>query len=161
MKHSFTQTERAEHCVLPLEQAVYRATKDQRGSTGAICEIHGLKYNTVAHQLNPDHDSHTLSPQLIEIVLSHTKDTRILDSICAAHGGVGWFLLPQPDELNALQHNLSEVSQSTADLFKTTLASIADDEITADELASIRKDCHMAHAAIQALLQAAEAKALD
>lgn len=42
----FTASERADKCVLSLEQAIYQTTKRERGLVGAICSIYGLNYNT-------------------------------------------------------------------------------------------------------------------
>ena len=43
----FTASERADKCVLSLEQAIYQTTKRERGLVGAICSIYGLDYNTI------------------------------------------------------------------------------------------------------------------
>ena len=40
----FTASERADKCVLSLEQAIYQTTKRERGLVGAICSIYGLNY---------------------------------------------------------------------------------------------------------------------
>ena len=46
----FTASERADKCVLSLEQAIYQTTKRERGLVGAICSIYGLNYNTASIQ---------------------------------------------------------------------------------------------------------------
>ena len=87
----FTASERADKCVLSLEQAIYQTTKRERGLVGAICSIYGLNYNTVSAQINPNNDSHTLSPDIIEYVLTHAENkTLIMDAICCAHGNAGF-----------------------------------------------------------------------
>ena len=48
----FTASERADKCVLSLEQASYQTTKRERGLVGAICSIYGLNYNTVSALIN-------------------------------------------------------------------------------------------------------------
>ena len=44
-------------------------TASERGLVGAICSIYGLNYNTVSAQINPNNDSHALSPDTIEYAL--------------------------------------------------------------------------------------------
>ena len=91
----FTASERADKCVLSLEQAIYQTTKRERGLVGAICSIYGLNYNTVSAQINPNNDSHTLSPDIIEYVLEHAKDSSlILNAVCCAHGNSNQAELP-------------------------------------------------------------------
>ena len=77
----FTASERADKCVLSLEQAIYQTTKRERGLVGAICSIYGLNYNTVSAQINPNNDSHTLSPDIIEYV-PYTRTKQIIGYGC-------------------------------------------------------------------------------
>ena len=84
-------------CVLPLKQAVYQACKKEHGTIAAIAATFGCNPHTLSLQINPNRDGHTLPTETIEMVIDYTKDTGILDSICAAHGNAGWFLLPDDD----------------------------------------------------------------
>ena len=79
----FTASERADKCVLSLEQAIYQTTKRERGLVGAICSIYGLNYNTVSAQINPNNDSHTLSPDTIEYVLTHAQNKSLIMDVKA------------------------------------------------------------------------------
>ena len=87
-KQKYTAAERAEKCALDLEAAVYQAAMKPRGTLGSICETFGLNYNTAALQVNPKRTSHTLSPSLIEQVLSATQSLWMLSAALMAtlHG---------------------------------------------------------------------------
>nr|WP_315043262.1 phage regulatory CII family protein [uncultured Moraxella sp.] len=148
---SFTQSQRATKCVLPLKQAVYQACKAKRGVLGEIAEIYGINYNTLALQINPNRDCHTLTPETIELVLEHTKDTRILDAICHAHGGVAWFELPNGDNGEMIS-DIAELGQKFVDMNKTTLEAIADNTITVDEYKAMQKVGFALIAQIQKIL---------
>ena len=136
---TYTQQQRAERCVLSLEQAVYQTTKRERGLVGAICSIYGLNYNTVSAQINPNNDSHTLSPDIIEYVLTHAKDkSLIMDAICCAHTNAGWFELPNTND-GEIVGDIVELGQRFVDLNSTALTAIADSRITDDEYKALQK----------------------
>ena len=137
----FTSAQRAEHCVLSLEQAVYHACKKERGMLGRISEIYGVNYNTLALQVNPNRSSHTLAPETIELVLEHTQSSLIMDAICCAHGSAGWFLLPDPDTQCDEMMDLALLGQKFADLNSTAIDAYADKIIEPDENARIQRDC--------------------
>lgn len=135
----FTASERADKCVLSLEQAIYQTTKRERGLVGAICSIYGLNYNTVSAQINPNNDSHTLSPDIIEYVLTHAQNkSLVMDAICCAHGNAAWFELPTADDGEMID-DIVELGQKFVDMNSTTLAAIADKRITADEYKAMQK----------------------
>ena len=135
----FTASERADKCVLSLEQAIYQTTKRERGLVGAICSIYGLNYNTVSAQINPNNDSHTLSPDTIEYVLTHAQNkSLIMDAICCAHGNAAWFELPTADDGEMID-DIVELGQKFVDMNSTTLAAIADKRITGDEYKAMQK----------------------
>ena len=153
----FTASERADKCVLSLEQAVYQTTKRERGLVGAICSIYGLNYNTVSAQINPNNDSHTLSPDTIEYVLTHATDkTLIMDAFCCAHGNAGWFELPSADNQSEYMQKLGELGQRFGDMVNTAVNAHADAIITPDEFAELQKVYQSLIGTAQALIKSAE-----
>lgn len=134
-------TDRATRCLLPLDVALFRACKDRRGAVGAIAEIYGLNANTLALKINPDRDTHNLNPSDIEAITSYTKDPRIMDSMCAAHGNAAWFELPDFSQhayadLFAL---FGELSSRMGELGKSLFAALSDGRIDSDELAELQR----------------------
>ena len=153
----FTASERADKCVLSLEQAIYQTTKRERGLVGAICSIYGLNYNTVSAQINPNNDSHTLSPDTIEYVLTHAQNkSLIMDAICCAHGNAAWFELPECED-GEMFDDIAELMKRFADMNNTTLAAIADQKVTNDESRAMKKVGYALIAQIQKVILTAEA----
>ena len=153
----FTASERADKCVLSLEQAIYQTTKRERGLVGAICSIYGLNYNTVSAQINPNNDSHTLSPDIIEYVLTHAQNkSLIMDAICCAHGNSAWFELPECED-GEMFDDIAELMKRFADMNNTTLAAIADQKVTNDESRAMKKVGYALIAQIQKVILTAEA----
>lgn len=153
----YTSAQRVERCVLSLEQAVYHACKKERGTLGKISEIYGVNYNTLALQINPNRDCHTLSPDTIELVLEHTQSPRIMDAICCAHGNAGWFLLPDTDDGTGDMADLADMSKRFADLNSATLLAYQDAVINTDEYAEMQKVGHALLRQIQTVLNNAKA----
>lgn len=153
----YTAKQRADKCVLPLDLAVYQTTKRERGLVGAICSIYGLNYNTVSAQLNPNNDSHTLSPDTIEYVLTHAQNkSLIMDAICCAHGNAAWFELPECED-GEMFDDIAELMKRFADMNNTTLAAIADQKVTNDESRAMKKVGYALIAQIQKVILTAEA----
>ena len=153
----FTASERADKCVLSLEQAIYQTAKRERGLVGAICSIYGLNYNTVSAQLNPNNDSHTLSPDIIEYVLTHAQNkSLIMDAICCAHGNAAWFELPECED-GEIFDDIAELMKRFADMNNTTLAAVADKKVTNDESRAMKKVGYALIAQIQKVILTAEA----
>lgn len=153
----FTQQQRVDKCVLSLEQAVYQTTKRERGLVGAICSIYGLNYNTVSAQINPNNDSHTLSPDIIEYVLEYAKDpSLILNAVCCAHGSAAWFELP-PSESGEMFSDITELMQRFGHMHNTILEAIADKRVTNDELKALKKDGLALIGQVQKTIATAEA----
>ena len=153
----FTASERADKCVLSLEQAIYQTTKRERGLVGAICSIYGLNYNTVSAQINPNNDSHTLSPDIIEYVLTHAQNkSLIMDAICCAHGNAAWFELPECED-GEMFDDIAELMKRFAEMNNTTLAAIADQKVTNDESRAMKKVGYALIAQIQKVILTAEA----
>lgn len=135
----YTAKQRADKCVLSLEQAIYQTTKRERGLVGAICSIYGLNYNTVSAQINPNNDSHTLSPDIIEYVLTHAQNkSLVMDAICCAHGNAAWFELPDVKD-GEMFGDIAELMQRFGDMHNTTLQAVADSRVTDDEYKAMQK----------------------
>ena len=149
----FTSAQRAEHCVLDLEAAIYQAAMKPRGTLGGICETFGLTYNTAVLQVNPKRTCHTLSPILIEQVLSATQSSLIMDAICCAHGSAGWFLMPDADNQCDEMFDIAMLGQKFADLNSTALDAYADKVIEPDEYARMQKDGQALLRHIQTILE--------
>lgn len=153
----YTAKQRADKCVLPLDLAVYQTTKRERGLVHFICGKYGLNYNTVSAQINPNNDSHTLSPDIIEYVLAEAKDSSlIMDAFCCAHGNAGWFELPTAADGEMID-GIVELGQKFVDMNSTTLAAIADRRITADEYKAMQKVGLALIGQIQKILATAQA----
>lgn len=138
----FTQSQRVQRCTLALDQAVYQACKRKRGSLGQIAEIYGVNYNTLALQVNPNRDCHTLAPDTIELVLEHTQSNLIMDAICAAHGNAGWYLLPDSNDTNSAMADIAELGKKFAELNAATLLAYQDNIIDIDEFDELQKVGH-------------------
>lgn len=151
--YSFTAAQRAERCVLSLEQAVYQACKSDRGALGKIAGIYGVNYNTLALQVNPNRACHTLAPDTIELVLEHTQSSLIMDAVCCAHGNAGWFLLPDADNQCDEMIDIAMLGQKFADLNSTALDAYADKVIEPDEYARMQKDGQALLRHIQTILE--------
>ena len=153
----YTAKQRADKCVLPLDLAVYQTTKRERGLVHFICGKYGLNYNTVSAQINPNNDSHTLSPDTIEYVLTHAQNkSLIMDAICCAHGNAAWFELPTADD-GEMFDDIAELMKRFADMNNTTLAAIADQKVTNDESRAMKKVGYALIAQIQKVILTAEA----
>ena len=144
-------------CVLPLKQAVYQACKKEHGTIAAIAATFGCNPHTLSLQINPNRDGHTLPPETIEMVIDYTKDTGILDSICAAHGNAGWFLLPDDDTNDQTEYmkNLGELGQKFGEMLNTAVNAHADAVITPAEYDEIAKVSNALMATIKALTESA------
>lgn len=154
-KPKYTAAQRAENCVLDLEAAVYQAAMKPRGTLGSICETFGLTYNTAVLQVNPKRTCHTLSPMLIEQVLSATQSPLIMDAICCAHGNAAWFLLPSDDDQCDEMTDIALLGQKFADLNSTSLDAYADKIIEPDEFAEIQRDAQALQRQIQTIVEKA------
>lgn len=129
--------------ILPLEVALYRACKDRHGSMSAIAETHGFSRDHFINQLDPNKTNCHVHPEAIEAITGYTKDPRILDSMCAAHGNAAWFELPALDELDQCDFYkaMGQCGIELGDLSKTICLSISDAHISLIENATIKKEC--------------------
>ena len=147
--------------ILPLEVALYRACKDRHGSMSAIAETHGFSRDHFINQLDPNKTNCHVHPEAIGAITGYTKDPRILDSMCAAHGNAAWFELPDMDALarHDFMFDLGATCNEVGHLSKTVCESLYDDRITELEAAQIEKDCMNLIRAVLHLRAMAKAKA--
>ncbi|MFX6888094.1 phage regulatory CII family protein, partial [Acinetobacter baumannii] len=74
-----------------------------------------------------------------EAILDETKDSRIMDSVCAIHGNAAWFELPKTENLNTADFvmKIGKLAQEQGDLSQSVAKAIGDGCISEDELAVI------------------------
>lgn len=157
--------DRAKKCLIGLEAAVYRAATDVRGTIGAIAEKHGFNANTLALKINPNREGHNVNLRELEAILGHTRDPRIMDAICAAHGAAGWYPLPESDLSNdqacEFFESFGELSGRVGELGKSLFKSLADGRIDDDEYNELQKVLMQINTAGAALIAAADKKRKD
>lgn len=131
----------AEHAVLPLEVALYRACKDKHGSKAAIAEINGFNSMTFSKAVDVNNDQFHVKPEHIEAIVSYTKDIRILQSVAAAHGSAVVYELSEDFSIqdNSFLANIGMVSNKVGALFNGLSESLKDGFISDLEIAMIDK----------------------
>lgn len=139
--------ERRERAVMPLELALKAAVSNSDKDDcmmAVIAEKNGFNINTFRSSINPTTPTHKPNIYHLEAILSETKDTRIMDSICAIHGNAAWFVLPKVDVLSNSDFifKVGKLAHENGDLVQSIVAAINDNVITADELAVIRKESY-------------------
>ena len=151
----------AEHAVLPLDVALYRACKDRHGSKAAIAEINGFNSMVFSKCVDINNEQYHLKPEHIEAIVSYTKDIRILESLATAHGNVVFYEIPErianSKNFNFLA-NIGSVSKKVGVLFDGLSGSLEDDVITDIELAMLEKHCQQLIGAISQLKNLAREK---
>ena len=151
----------AEHAVLPLDVALYRACKDRHGSKAAIAEINGFNSMVFSKCVDINNEQYHLKPEHIEAIVSYTKDIRILESLAAAHGNVVFYEIPEQicnsKNFNFLA-NIGSVSKKVGELFDGLSQSLEDGVITNVELAMLEKHSQELIAAISQLKNLAREK---
>lgn len=139
-----TNTQRRECTVMSLtmalKAAVYRPHDDSL--MAVIAEKNGFNINTFRSSLNPTTPTHKANIFHLEAVLSETKDSRIMDSICAIHGNAGWYELPNIDDLNTSDFlkKIGSLAKEQGDLAQSIAEAISDNRISHDEHSVIQKD---------------------
>ncbi len=156
-----TDTERAAKCLLSLQQALYHATRDNRGSVGAIADIYGINASTLHLKVNPNRETHHCNPEDIERILSYTRDPRIMDAICAAHGRAVWYELPDIGNRSGTElfAGFGDVSERVGMLGKRLFEAVQDGCIDADELDALTRASMELQSATAALIEMARRKA--
>jgi len=153
----FTQSQRAERCVLDLATACYQASLV--GGQGAIAGQCGFNQSSFAARCNPNRKDKHLYPHHVEAIVGFTKDPRIMDAICAAHGGVGWFPLPDPNcGAGEIMQSIGDMGQDFGSLMQTCMEALADGRISSDELSQLQKSGNQLISAVQGALEQARIK---
>ncbi len=152
--------ERREKTVMSLEQAlkaaVYRPGDEYL--MAQIAEKNGWNINTFRSSINPTTPTHKANIYHFEAILDETKDSRIMDSVCAIHGNAAWFELPKTENLNTADFvmKIGKLAQEQGDLSQSVAKAIGDGCISADELAVIRKDAFELIRVVSTILAMAE-----
>jgi|GEM_PF-467625 len=138
---AFLSNYAAEHAVLPLDVALYRACKDRHGSKAAIAEINGFNAMTFSKAVDVNNDQFNLKPEHIEAIASYTKDIRILQSLASAYDNVAIYQYPDVEKVNNFNFlsNIGEVSNKVGELFNGLSESLKDHVISDVEMAMIEK----------------------
>lgn len=152
--------ERREKTVMSLEQAlkaaVYRPGDEYL--MAQIAEKNGWNINTFRSSINPTTPTHKANIYHFEAILDETKDSRIMDSVCAIHGNAAWFELPKTENLNTTDFvmKIGKLAQEQGDLSQSVAKAIGDGCISEDELAVIRKDAFELIRVVSTILAMAE-----
>jgi len=125
---------------LTLGQACYQAVHDYKGGVKAVAAVHGRNSSTLQNKLNPTQGTHRLNDEDIAEILSVTRDPRILDAACAAHGGAIWLDLSRVAGAAtdmAMLDNITELVQRVGDLSGKVNQSLADGRVDQKELVEL------------------------
>lgn len=160
-KPLFMSNAAASLAVLQLEVALYRACKDRHGSMSAIAEMHGFSRDHFINQLDPNKPNCHVSPEAIEAIVAYTKDPRILDSVCVAHGNAAWFELPDLAALDQCDFYqiMGKCGIELGEMSKTICDAISDGRISSIENAMIKKECMDVIRVAAQIMAMADAKA--
>lgn len=127
--------ERAEHCLLTLEWAVYHAAHDYEGGPAAIAGTHGLVPSTLGNKVNPRCHTHVVNLKDLEVVCLSTQDHRILRTVCSWFNA-GFYLMPNvAGGGEALFARGADLAREFSELMASVQASMQDGHVTADEVA--------------------------
>lgn len=127
------------------QMAVYHAVHSYKGGLPVVAAMMGNhpSPDTLRKKLDPDQDGHHLRLDEAVEILRITKDTRILDALCAEVGAV-WFI---PETVPAAPADLDVLHSSTA-LMKRAVQLISELECALrdgdiDETERARLDKHI------------------
>lgn len=130
--------------VLPLSLALRAAVyaKDDQSLISRIAEKNCWNLTTFRNSLCPTTTTHKANIHHFEAVLNETRDSGIMDSVCAIHGNAAWFELPQLENLSKSDFimKIGKLAQEQGDLSLSIANAIGDGVISSDELAVIQKD---------------------
>ncbi|MDN5630129.1 MAG: Rha family transcriptional regulator [Acinetobacter sp.] len=130
--------------VLPLSLALRAAVyaKDDQSLISRIAEKNCWNLTTFRNSLCPTTTTHKANIHHFEAVLNETRDSGIMDSVCAIHGNAAWFELPKPEYLNTSDFvmKIGKLAREQGDLSQSIATAIGDRVISEDELAVIQKD---------------------
>ena len=130
--------------VLPLSLALRAAVyaKDDQSLISRIAEKNCWNLTTFRNSLCPTTTTHKANIHHFEAVLNETRDSGIMDSVCAIHGNAAWFELPLLENLSKSDFimKIGKLAQEQGDLSLSIANAIGDGVISSDELAVIQKD---------------------
>ncbi|MDH0655926.1 Rha family transcriptional regulator [Acinetobacter johnsonii] len=130
--------------VLPLSLALRAAVyaKDDQSLISRIAEKNCWNLTTFRNSLCPTTTTHKANIHHFEAVLNETRDSGIMDSVCAIHGNAAWFELPLLENLGKADFimKIGKLAQEQGDLSLSIANAIGDGVISSDELAVIQKD---------------------
>lgn len=127
--------ERAEHCLLSLDYAVYHAVHDFPGGVGAVAGANGLNPATLQNKVNPNLESHVVNLNDLRAIIATTQDPRILRTICSMYNA-SYFFLPdvECDGEGTLFAQGAELARECGELMQSVQDSLQDGRITDDEI---------------------------
>lgn len=121
--------------VLPLSMALRAAiySDGDQSLISYIAEKNCWNLTTFRNSLCPTTTTHKANIYHLEAVLAETRDSGIMDSICAIHGNAGWFEFPQIkenfDHANYLS-KIGELAQEQGALAQSIAIAVSDGVIT-------------------------------
>lgn len=124
--------------ILPLSMALRSAvySNSDQSLISLIAEKNCWNITTFRNSLCPTTTTHKANIYHLEAVLAETRDSGIMDSICAIHGNAGWFEFPKVDddfnETNYLK-KIGELAQEQGALAQSIANAVVDGHITKNE----------------------------
>lgn len=148
--------QRAEHCLLTLDMAVYHAAHDYAGGPAAIAVQHGLSPATLQNKINPNLQSHQVNLRDLQAICVSTQDPRILRTICSWYHA-GYFILPDAEaSTDELFAQGAELAREMGELMADVHDSLRDGHITEDEVARLENSLQELFTAARALVEVAK-----
>lgn len=126
---------------MALRAAVY--SEGDQSLISVIAEKNCWNVTTFRNSLCPTTTTHKANIHHFEAVLAETKDSRIMDSVCAIHGNAGWFELPPvADDLDQSNYmkKLGELAHEQGGLAQSIATAVSDGRITKLEEAEIYQE---------------------
>lgn len=121
---------------LSLRQALYRASRDYPGGQNRLALDMGITPDDLAKRLNPT-DSRPIRPELIEEIISLTRDQRLLAALMRPAGAVSFVPVPADASRDALKA-LGDLLQHEAEFVGSLHAGAADGEWEVHEVEELR-----------------------
>ena len=121
--------------ILPLSMALRTSiySDGDQSLISYIAEKNCWNLTTFRNSLCPTTTTHKANIYHLEAVLAETRDSGIMDSICAIHGNAGWFEFPQIkenfDHANYLC-KIGELAQEQGALAQSIANAVSDGVIT-------------------------------
>lgn len=121
--------------VLPLSMALRAAVYSETDHSlmAHIAEKNCWNITTFRNSLCPTTPTHKANIYHLEAVLAETRDSGIMDSLCAIHGNAGWFEFPEITEDLEHSNYISKVgalAQEQGELAQSIANAVADGRIT-------------------------------